>query len=267
MPDDNFIIRHWQTELQSFHQNLLLLQQELATEAIHDLRVAIKKLRSYLKLYAALSKKKNTEQGFEKTEELFSVLGKYQNIEVSRKLVLSFFKKNDSVLTSLLSYLQSLQDQTRQYCRQALDKYEDEQLTGLTLQLEQDLGVLDEEQLNQKMATLLRSYMKIVKQDLKNFDKRFHRIRKQLKDIFYWSKISPIDLVFSKSQLKMMEKILDHLGAVQDHEVLNANLGNFRKTILANETPESIAIKKSEQRVERKKIGLLQKAQRMIKEL
>src|SRR6266404_9238216 len=127
MPDENPILRHWQTEWQVFYENLLLLQNQLTAEAIRDLRVAIKKLRSYLKLCSGLFKKKDAEKLFEKTRELFSVIGKHRNIETTKGLLLSFAGKDKPVSKSLFIYLQLLQDQVSQYCKEALQQYEKDQ--------------------------------------------------------------------------------------------------------------------------------------------
>jgi CHAD domain-containing protein len=65
---------------------------------------------------------------------------------------------------------------------------------------------------------------------------------------------------FSKSQLKVLDTILDHLGNVHDHEVLVSNLKTFRKTILADKMKEYAMIKRIEARVKKKKDDLLEKA-------
>src|ERR1051326_7925434 len=106
MPGDNPLLRHWQTQVLVFQKNLSLLKGQMNVEAIHDLRVAIKKLRSYFKLYASLFKKKDTEKLFAGTKELFSVLGRHRNIEMSKQLLLSFAGKNKRVSDPLLVHLQ-----------------------------------------------------------------------------------------------------------------------------------------------------------------
>src|SRR4030095_4329144 len=123
MPADNSIVRHWQTELKVFDQNLLLLKEQLSPDAIHDLRVAVKKLRSYLKLWAILFNKKHEKDSFETTNQLFSILGKHRNIEISKGLLPSFINKNQRVPESLLVYIHLLQEQVIPYCQQALRQY------------------------------------------------------------------------------------------------------------------------------------------------
>ncbi len=267
MPVENPIVRHWQTELQIFHQNFSLLQNEVNTEAIHDLRVAIKKLRSFLKLYTILLKKKDIEDVFTKTKELFSVLGRHRNIEITKELLLSFADKDKPVLNSVLVYLQILQDQINPYCQQTMQQYKEDELNGLTTQLIQNLENFTAEDILDRIKEIIASSIENVKHNLKHFKTKSHLIRKHLKDIFYWLKILPDDSVFTKSQIKTINKILDHLGSIQDHEVLNMNLKNFRKTILSNRLTEYDTIKQLESKAGKKKDSLLEKANKMTEEL
>lgn len=124
MPGDNSILRHWQTQITVFQKNFSLLNEQMNTEAIHDLRVAMKKLRSYFKLYVALFKEKDAKRLFSTTKELFSVLGRHRNIEMSKQLVFSFAGKDKPVLNPLFVYLQLLQDQVSDYSRKVLQEYE-----------------------------------------------------------------------------------------------------------------------------------------------
>src|ERR1700686_5406732 len=146
MPGNNPILRHWQIQTEIFSKNLLLLRKEITAEAIHDLRVAIKKLRSYLKLYIALSGKDNMERSFAKTKELFSALGKHRNIEISKQLLLSFSGNKEQSLNPVLIYFQLLQDQLKEFCRKSIEHYDEKELPVLTIQLEQGLKDLSVEE-------------------------------------------------------------------------------------------------------------------------
>ena len=87
MPDDNPILRHWQSELEVFGHNFSLLHHDMSVEAIHDLRVAIKKLRSYVKLYSSLCKKKQPEPLLAMLKTVFAVFGKHRNIDIMKELM------------------------------------------------------------------------------------------------------------------------------------------------------------------------------------
>ena len=258
---------YWRSELQVFNKNLLSLQQQINEEATHDLRVAIKKLRSCFKIYSDLIEKKHKKELPADFESLFSILGKQRDLEMNKKLLLSFAGKNTALVSPILVYLQLLQDQAVEYGRPSIQQFESKKLDTLTRQMEAGLENLNNEELLSKANEIVNSSVEKVEDDLKHFKERSHLVRKQLKNIFYQSKMFHGKGLFTKSQLKKLDTILDHLGNVHDHDVLISNLKTFRKTILANTMKEYAMIKRIEERAEKKKDNLLERAHRSTEEL
>ena len=267
MPGSNPILRHWQIELKIFNKNLFILQQTLDSTAVHDLRVAIKKLRSYFRLYQSLFEKKDVEKFFSGTSRLFSVLGKYRNIQMSRQLLLSSAKKNNQLLDFLFAHLQTLQNQTGKYGKQELAKYDMSDLNELTKQINVDLENFTVEETLKMLRETIFSLLEKIKHDLRHFKEKSHLIRKALKDIFYRLKIFENNPPLSNAQMKSIDKILNHLGNIQDLEVLITNLKNFRKMVLPKDTEEYNAVKKIEAGAKNKKTTLLNKAEKMTENL
>jgi len=268
MANGNPMLRHWHQEVAVFDKNLGLLQaQSVNADAIHDLRVAIKKLRSYFKLYLASFERKNTMELFSKTKELFSALGKHRNIGISRQLLLRYVDKSSSSLSSLILYLQLLQEQAADYTRRAIQQYDRTELTQLTALLDREIAELSPEESKNKLKDSVAFSLKNVAHNSKHFDERYHLIRKDLKDVLYWTELFEDNLVLTSSQAKLVDKILDHLGRIQDHEVMIKNTRHFRKTILSKGNPEFALIKKIEDKAKRKQADLLEKADRMTRRL
>ena len=260
MPGNNPLLRNWQSELKVFQTNLSLLRKEMNGDAIHELRVAIKKLRSYFKLYVALVKKNDGGQLPGKTRELFTVLGKNRNLEMCRELVLSFGGKKNKSLHSLLLYLQLLQDQTSEYCQEAIKNFKIKELKELTEELENDLEKSEPGEILNGTGVMIASLMEHTRDNMVSFGDRSHLIRKDLKDIFYMDRIFKENKVLKRSQSKEIDRILIHLGNVQDHEVMITNLEHFRKTIISKGDVGYELIKEIELKGEKKKSSLLEKA-------
>lgn len=267
MPADNFIVRHWNAERKIFDQNFLLLKEKLSADPIHDLRVAVKKLRSYLKLHGILFNRTDFKHTFEKTNQLFSVLGKHRNVEITKQLLPSFTGKNKAVPGSLVIYLELLQEQVTPFCQQTIQEYDKKPLDELTNQLEKDIEGLTTDDLINKIKDVIISSIEDVEDNLKHFQKKSHLVRKLLKDIYYWLKTLPEGIVLTKSETKMANKILDHLGSIQDHEVLTANIKSFRKIILTSTQKDYDLIKDIEAKAKKKKETLLKKAHSMTDDL
>jgi len=267
MPDENPILIYWTSELQAFTKNLLSLKEQINEDAIHDLRVAIKKLRSCFKIYSDLIKKKPRKELAAGVSSLFSILGRHRNIEMSKKLLLSLGGKNATLLKPILVYLQLLQDQASEYSRPLIQQFQPGKLETLTNEIRTGLQDLNNEAILSGANEIVDSSLKKVEDDLKHFKERSHLVRKQLKDVFYQSKMFHGKNLLTKPQLKNLDTILDHLGNIQDHEVLILNLKNFRKTILSNKLKEYSMIKRIEGRVKKKKDDLLEKAYLSTEEL
>ena len=119
----NFILKQWKKEQTVFLQKLEGLKKQNKADAIiliHDLRVATKKLRSYLKLLNILSNKNDYKALFEKTEQLFSVLGKHRDIEMGLEGVASFEKRNKISYTAFSNYLKAMQQQEWAWVRRRI---------------------------------------------------------------------------------------------------------------------------------------------------
>jgi CHAD domain-containing protein len=267
MGGDNPILKHWQTELQVFSNNFSLLQKNVSEDAVHDLRVAIKKLRSYFKLYVALSGKEFDKTLFASTGELFSLLGKQRNVEITRKLLLSLARIKRESLSPVLVYLQLIQDQVAEYCRRSIRHYKKEELVELTARLEKGLENFSLEEILDGTRKLIASSTDNIKGHLNHFDQESHLVRKDLKDIFYRAKIFGKEDLLSKEKLKTIDKILDNLGNIQDHEMMIKNLKGFRKTILSKRVDEYSFIKKIEDKAKKRKKSLLHKANEMTAKL
>jgi CHAD domain-containing protein len=267
MDGDNPILSHWQAEVKVFSKNFSLLQQLVSEDAVHDLRVAIKKLRSYFKLYVALAEKEFDKTLFASTGELFSLLGKQRNIEITRKILLTMAHIKRESLSPVLIYLQLIQDQVAEYCRRSIRHYKQEELVDLTTRLEKGLGSFSAEEILNGTRKLIASSMDNIKDHLNHFDEESHLVRKDLKDIFYRAKIFGNEDLLSKEKLKTIDKILDQLGNIQDHEMMITNLKGFRKTILSKRVDEYSFIKKIEDRAKKRKKSLLRKANDMTVKL
>src|SRR5438477_10669010 len=99
----------------------------------------------------------------------------------------SLTHKNNTDPKSNLIYLQLLQDQVSPYCTKVVQEFKKDQFDKLTGEVQQELEKLNTAELQNSVRELIAAMIKALKKDLKHFRKRFHLVRKQLKDIFYWS--------------------------------------------------------------------------------
>ena len=259
-----FILLHWKRQQRVFLQNRAKLTVQRDTKVVHDLRVAIKKLRSYLKLLVILLNKIDSKSGFEKTEQLFSVLGKYRDIEMGLLLLQSFEKENKIIYTAFRFQLKLALQTTEIWAQNALKKYDEKELFDLTRELGQDLKEKDKNDLSDKTSLILNKEFKKLKSIVKHFSSQPHEVRKMLKNIFYWISICPKDFLISNGEIKKLKKSLDLLGDWQDHEMLHQKIKHFRKDFVPDSREEYLVLKELEKSIESKMETKLQKAEEEI---
>ena len=260
MPATFFILLHWKRQQRVFLQNLAKLNKQHETKVIHDFRVAIKKLRSYLKLLTVLLNKMDSEPDFEKTEQLFSVLGKQRDIEMGLLLLQSFEKENKITYTAFRFHLKVALQRTEIWVQNALGKYNEKELAELTRQLGQHLKETNKQELLDKTGIILNKEFKKLERVARHLSGQPHEARKMLKNIFYWISICPKDFLINSSQVKKLKKSLDFLGDWQDHEMLHRKIKHFRKDFVPASKEEYLLLKELEKGIEDKMETMLHKA-------
>ena len=260
MPAPIFILLHWKKQQRIFSQNLAILRKLPDDKAIHDLRVAVKKLRSYLKLLTILFKKIEEEPGFEKTGQLFKVLGKHRDIEMGLILLEAFEKEHRLTYTAFRFHLKVALQRTQLWVQNALSKYDDTELSRLTRQLGLHLKESNKEELLKEINIIFTKENKKLTRLVKHLADQPHEIRKMLKNIFYWIAICPKDFLLNSSQVSKLKKALDQLGDWQDHEMLHSKIKHFRKDFVPASREEYLQLKDLEKDIERKMELMLAKA-------
>jgi len=262
MPATLFILNHWKKQHAVFLQNLEGLRKqdkENTIDMVHDLRVATKKLRSYLKLLTILLDKKDYTSLFEKTEQLFSVLGKHRDIEMGLALLQAFEKGNKSEYITINNHLKKVYQQTWTWVQNALENYDEKDLAELSRQIEEDLKNKEKEELLQKIRDIVDKELNKAKRFADHLSRQAHLVRKHFKDIFYWASLLPRDIL-EPDQLKSIKKSLEQLGDWQDHEMLQRKVKHFRKDFVPDAREEHPLLKDLEKTIADKKEKILDKA-------
>src|SRR5260221_9358915 len=131
MRHSNFILIYWKKEQKVFNKNFEVLSNGPDKKAVHDIRVAIKKFRACLKLYAIITEKKDWQNLFTETKILFAVLGKERDVEICLELLIDDEKESKQDYTNIKNYLQSILQIMQEWSLHALNIYHNTELTEL----------------------------------------------------------------------------------------------------------------------------------------
>jgi CHAD domain-containing protein len=252
----DFILIHWKKEQKVFNKNLAVLKQHPEKEAVHDLRVAVKKLRAALELYFLISEKPWQENPLKETEKLFSILGKQRDIEICLELIAISEKETGEKYAALKYYLRSLLSVACKWTKKAVQHYKKKELAGIALLLKDETLVIEEEELKHKIAGIINTRLT----NCRNYYKKPHKLRQYLKEIYYWIKMIPGSLLFPVEYEKELQLLLDDFGNWQNLSVFEIRLKHFRKDYLPKTFPEYETTKMLRAAIKEKKEKLLKLA-------
>ena len=263
MRHSNFILLYWKEEQKVFNKNFEILGNSPDKDAVHDIRVAIKKLRACLKLYAIITGKKDWQNLFTETKNLFTVLGKERDVEMCLELLTDDEKESESNYANTKIYFQSILQKMQSWSLHALKNYPKTELVNLTSLLSHGADKPAEELLIEKTINAINDHLK----QIKDYYKLPHKIRKILKDVYYWVKMLPKNAVAGDSLEKKLEKMLDDFGNWQNDEMLLAKTKHFRNDNLPNSFEEYDLLKGLEKKIEERKEKLLKDVLHKTKQL
>lgn len=254
----NPILVQWKKEQKVFEKNLALLRQKLNKEAIHDLRVAIKKLRAYFEFYLLLKKKEDLASGsldgsLHSTEELFTTTGRQRDVEICLEIITEFKKSPSISINQFSLYLQTILKITKAWTNQEIHRYKNKELKKIAFLLKQEPEFSNSIELEQIIKSAIDE--KVGK--IRTHFKKPHLLRKNLKSAYYW-----LNLInqSEKYQPPLLHSILYDLGSWQDHDVLLVRMKHFRKDYLPKSFDEHAVLKELEKNIQERKGNLLRSA-------
>jgi hypothetical protein len=257
-----FIITHWQDEQKVFQKNLELLKDYPDKDAVHDIRVAIKKLRAIVELYIYLAGEKLWDNPLNETETLFKVSGRQRDIDICLEKLKSPAIEDGFTFYELISFFESMLKKARQWTSVAVRHYNDYETGRIKVLLKSEETLLTNEGAVQKAMTIIISQLLEARQLLK----LPHQLRQHLKKIFYWVRMLPgeLPIIFHE---KALHEITDDLGLWQDNEIFMARARHFRKDYLPKTYDEYGQLKALETEIKKQNNLLLVKGLRNTRKL
>lgn|GEM_PF-878882 len=250
MAGQNILYRQWLWQCGFFWRQIKLLKKKPDSEALHDARVSVKKIRSYLLAARLITETKGLEKSLPETLHLFRIMGKHRDIEISLELITKL-KKNKVASPEFERHLHTALSDAAEWMQVALTRYNGSEFRLAKTKMRKQIASLDEEQVAEQLRRIIILKLDRVNNLVKDFNTWFHEIRKRLKEVYYWEKLYPGGLVLAAAQTKQLNTILDKLGNLQDHAMLLEKLRSYRKLYLPRKTTMYAEAKKSEQVVKK----------------
>lgn len=262
MREDNPILKNWLQQEKIFTDNLILSRKRPAKISVHDLRVSVKKRRSYLRLKQQLTGEE-WEESFSKISALFKSFGRLRDYDMSLTLIRKLERKESLSFIFFKEYLSVNRSLTRKWAKQNAINFDEHEPENFNEQFKLITGGNSDisEMIIQQSALKIKK----VKNLAKHFQKNAHEIRKQLKDVYYWLKICPKELSESFINMKVLDRILNYLGSFQDHFILKKKIRQYIKD-LPKRNEEKEMLKVLDKKLETAQKEILNKAMKKWEE-
>lgn len=233
-------------------KNLSILRSQISSEAIHDTRVAIKKLRAYCNLLNELDKH-SPKNDLPQTKSLFDLLGKHREWDI----ILKNLQKSPDDLSELcplfVSHIRQAKKQISNLIKNAFDVYNINEVEEMNKKVEEIIGTMTLLKISANSRNIIMQYVLNLKKLAVHFKKQPHEYRKLLKVIFYWINLFPPESIYSKKEVAHFNSFLDKLGKWHDFEVVSNKIKNYRKDYLSRSMDEYQTLKTIENDIKAKR--------------
>ena len=263
MDKRNLILKIWLQQEKIFTDNLIISRKRPTKDSVHDLRVSVKKMRSYLRLKEQITADK-WKESFTTISALFKSFGRLRDYDMPLTLIRKFERKEHLSFIFLKEYLSVNRSLTRKWAKQDAIKFNEHEPGIFNEQFNLLAG--SDAEICEKILQLAALKIKKVKSLTRHFQKNAHEIRKQLKDVYYWLKICPKDLVENFINLKTIDRMLNYLGGWQDYVILRKKIKQYAKD-LPKKNEENKMLKAFEKKLITAQKDLVNKAIKKWKEL
>ncbi|MDJ1506435.1 CHAD domain-containing protein [Xanthocytophaga agilis] len=251
------ILTQWNKQHNSFEKSLAVVQKELSSRAVHQLRVSIKKLRAFIKLTELVTKEKEHSERLPSTSYLFRMLGKYRELDLQLAAV------SDADCPVFKSHLQHLKMQTAHEIKAMLTHFQEKEITKLDTIIKTHLETKADKQALKKTKQYIREKDKNTQNQKEYFAKNTHLIRKRLKNIGYWLQVIPDQKILRQSTLKKLHQIVSMLGLAHDAQVLGIRIKHFRKDYLVKGNSEIKILQQLERKTKKHSKRYIHNARQM----
>lgn len=262
MTGENLILKNWLQQEKVFVDNLTISRKRPTKDSVHDLRVAVKKMRSYLRLNEEFTKEE-WQSSFSGIRDIFKCFGRLRDFDMSLELCRRQERKWKISLPAFKEYLCVNRSLTRRWAKQAAHKFDEQQpIFNFPFSFFKDLSVTET---SAKIIVVSGDKIKKTKRLKKHFNKNAHEIRKQLKDVLYWLKICPREQLENAADVKQIDSTLKYLGTWQDYYIFRKKIRQYSSD-LASKNEKDVFDELDKKIVDTQK-DLLQKAEKKLNQI
>jgi CHAD domain-containing protein len=261
-----FILKSWDEQIHTFKHNLWILRIRPTKKAVHEIRVAIKEIRSFLRLKKAVTGIPVSKE-FDIIDLLFKTTGRQRDFEMSTSLLSRYIQRENINAVHFKKILQVDCRITRRWTKEASLNFDENILQIFTREIQAAISPYTEDELIRKIKMLVHKILLKTAKLSVDLKKNVHEIRKLLKDPYYWITSAPGNIMTSESRITAFKKLLNSLGDWQDRFIFLKKISRYKKEFAVKSNSEFVTLKKLEETVKKEQADLFHKIRANLKEL
>lgn len=228
------LLKYYQSQYKTIKHNLPVARDRFDMEAIHKIRVAIKKIRALFCIIEAVATDEfHAKTAFSTVKPLFKAAGKVRDIQVQQSLLNTYEQIHQTRYIELRHYFDELQEVPKPALKTKLNEFDIDELEKINNTIDSLLQHLTPEEIITRLtATIYKYLLKIhkLKKDKDN-DEVFHDVRTYLKQVLYMMTImNKYTLVaeYAPFSLTKVEATAELLGNWHDKLLLTEYIKEFK---------------------------------------
>lgn len=229
------LLSYFNHQIGAFRENLTKVRNESGFDAIHDMRVAIKRLRAVIILAEKIQTGLSDEQTERELRQLFRLSGKMRDAQVQQALLRGYENSMGTIFNHYATYLQNHERKAVKKFNEYIHlKSEADFIDAMELMIPDLILKSDNTLIKSALHKLLEElFTKVesLKTDQQH-DEHLHEIRRKLKQCNYLlSVFDTQDEEFPRMNklLKKLEKANELLGKWHDHTIAIVYLSRYLK--------------------------------------
>jgi len=227
--------------LSKFEKELFRTVNTEDEEAIHDLRVSIKKIRA-LFLFLEESGFANINSDFpylKKLKKIFKKAGQLREVHIHRNLYHHYRDQTGRDFPALLEHLDTMEEQSRQAYHESMPGIKLRKYYQQADNLKRSIQGISRSTLNKKLFTFIQSRVETCYGYMlePHYEQHLHQIRKYLKHIRFiiGQKVGDVHELFQEElTFDDTKKVEDILGEWHDRDEFRKLLEEYRKIMEEN---------------------------------
>ena len=208
------------------------LEKEMDVEELHDLRVTHKRIRAFFRLLNKIDQKLlPTEEDYNYIKRFYKIAGKLRDIHVQAKEMRKHEQNLGMDLSFIHTYINDHEKAARKNFESALKEFDRKVFDRYEEHLKNELKKKEIfTWYKQVVDFTFESYKKVEKRIEKaTTAKKLHKVRSNLKDIFYYMEIINSEDTFEDISDQEVKDAQSFLGDWHDHVVSYEFLQEFKK--------------------------------------